>query len=68
MEEKTLYQHLFGQPPLPPDPELQAVISEIEDLKEDKRRLYEILQAADTIRAANTLALSCHEQPKSMLP
>ena len=27
-----------------PDPELQSVISKIEDLKEDKRRLYDILQ------------------------
>ena len=32
-EQKTLYQHLFGQPPLQPDPELQAVNSQIEDLK-----------------------------------
>ena len=48
-EHKTLYQHFFGQPPLQPDPELQAVISKIEDLKEDKRRLYDILQAAASI-------------------
>lgn len=41
-EQKTLYQHLFGQPPLPPDPELESV-------KEDKRRLYDILQAAASI-------------------
>jgi hypothetical protein len=42
VEQKTLYQHLFGQPPLPPDPELESV-------KEDKRRLYDILQAAASI-------------------
>ena len=36
-EQKTLYQHLLGQqPPLQPDPELQSVISKIEDLKEQK--------------------------------
>ena len=45
-EQKTLYQHLFGQPPLPPDPELESVNSQIEDLKEDKRRIYDIRQAA----------------------
>ena len=28
-EQITLYQHLFGQPPLQPDPELQAVKEEI---------------------------------------
>ena len=48
-EQKTLYQHLFGQPPLQPDPELQSVNDEIENLKEDKRRLYDILQAAASI-------------------
>jgi hypothetical protein len=44
-----LYQHLFGQPPLLPDPELQSVNSKIEDLKEDKRQIYGILQAAASI-------------------
>jgi hypothetical protein len=39
-----LYRWLQG-----PDPELQAVISKIEDLKEDKRRLYDILQAAASV-------------------
>jgi len=48
-EQKTLYQRLFGQPPLQPDPELQSVKEEIEDLKEEKRRLYDILQAAASI-------------------
>jgi len=48
-KQKTLYQHLFGQPPLQPDPELQAVNSKIQDLKEDKRRLYDILQAAASV-------------------
>ena len=41
-EQKTLYQHLFGQQSLQPDPELESV-------KEDKRRLYDILQAAASI-------------------
>jgi hypothetical protein len=48
-EQITLYQHLFGQPPLQPDPELQAVKEEIEDLKEQRRRLYDILQAAASV-------------------
>ncbi len=37
------------QLPLPPDPELQSVKDEIEDLKEQRRRLYDILQAAASI-------------------
>jgi len=54
-QQKSLYQRLFGQPPLQPDPEflvdpeLQSVKEEIEDLKEEKRRLYDILQAAASI-------------------
>jgi hypothetical protein len=48
-EQKTLYQHLFGQPPLPPDPELQSVNSQIEDLKEQRRDYFKILQAAASI-------------------
>jgi hypothetical protein len=48
-EQKTLYQHLFGQPPLPSDPELQSVTDEIEDLKEQRRDIYKILQAAASI-------------------
>ncbi|KAJ2986916.1 hypothetical protein HDV02_006458 [Globomyces sp. JEL0801] len=48
-EQKTLFQHLFGQLPLPPDPELESVNSKIQDLKEDKRRLYDILQAAASV-------------------
>jgi len=39
-----LYRWLQG-----PDPELQSVKEEIEDLKEEKRRLYDILQAAASI-------------------
>jgi hypothetical protein len=39
-----LYRWLQG-----PDPELQAVKEEIEDLKEQRRRLYDILQAAASI-------------------
>ncbi|KAI8892584.1 hypothetical protein BC833DRAFT_625681, partial [Globomyces pollinis-pini] len=41
-----LYRWLQG-----PDPELKSVNSKIEDLKEDKRRLYDILQAAASIPA-----------------
>jgi DNA repair exonuclease SbcCD ATPase subunit len=47
--QKSLHQRLFGQPPLHPDPELsvdpelQAVKNEIEDLKEQRGRLYDIL-------------------------
>lgn len=48
-EQKTLYQHLFGQPPLPPDPELESINAQIADLKEDKRRLYDIIQAAASV-------------------
>ena len=48
-EQKTLYQHLFGQSPLQSDPELQSVKAEIEDLKEQRRRVYDILQAAASI-------------------
>jgi hypothetical protein len=43
-EHKTLYQHIFGQPPLQPDPELQSVNDEIEDLKEQRRDYFKILQ------------------------
>jgi hypothetical protein len=48
-EQKTLYHHLFGQPPLPPDPELQYVNSQIEDLKEQRRDYFKILQAAASV-------------------
>ena len=48
-EQKTLYQHLFGQPPLPPDPELQAVKEEIARLEKDKDNYFKILQAAASI-------------------
>ena len=48
-EQKTLYQHLFGQPPVQPDPELQAVISEITRLEKDKDNYFKILQAAASI-------------------
>ena len=45
-EQKTLYQHLFGQPPLPPDPELQSVKDEITRLDRREQDIYKILQAA----------------------
>jgi hypothetical protein len=60
-QQKSLYQSLFGQPPLQPDaellvdpelspdPELQAVKEEIEDLKKDKDNYFKILQAAASI-------------------
>ncbi len=71
-QQKTLYQHFFGQPPLPPNPKLQALSSKIVDLKQDKSRKYDILQAAASIplppplfqsRIGPTLLslrLSCH--------
>ena len=43
-EQKTLYQHLFGQPPLQPDPELQAVKDEIARLDRREQDIYKILQ------------------------
>jgi len=43
-EQKTLYQHLFGQPPLQPDPELQAVKEEIARLDRREQDIYKILQ------------------------
>ena len=45
-EQKTLYQHLFGQPPLQPDPELQSVKDEITRLDRREQDIYKILQAA----------------------
>ena len=44
MKSRRLCTHLFGQPPLPPDPELQSVNSQIEDLKEQRGRLYEFFK------------------------
>jgi hypothetical protein len=43
-EHKTLYQLVFGQPPLPPDPKLQAINTQIADLKQDKKELYKVIQ------------------------
>ncbi len=43
-EQKTLYQHLFGQPPLQPDPELQSVKEQIADLERDEDNYFKILQ------------------------
>ena len=48
-EQKTLYQHLFGQPPLLPDPELQSVKDEIAHLKTREVEYLKILQAAASI-------------------
>ena len=42
-EQKTFYQHLFGQPPLLPDPELQSVKEEIARLERDKENYFKIL-------------------------
>ena len=43
-EEKSLYQRLFGKEPLPKDLELEAIKTEIADLKEDKKELYKVIQ------------------------
>jgi hypothetical protein len=43
-EQKTLYQHLFGKPPLQPDPELQSVKDEIKHLRERELEYIKILQ------------------------
>ncbi len=43
-EQKTLYHHLFGQPPLPPDPELQSVKDEIARLDRREQDYFKILQ------------------------
>ncbi|KAL3774005.1 hypothetical protein ACHAW5_004855 [Stephanodiscus triporus] len=48
-EQKTLYEHLVGQPPLPPDPELQAVKEEIARLDRREQEYLKILQAAASI-------------------
>ena len=48
-EQKTLYQHLFGQPPLQPDPELQAVRDQIVRLKSDEDNYFDIFMAAASI-------------------
>jgi hypothetical protein len=47
--QKTLYQHLFGQPPLPPDPEWQSVNDEIARLDRRELEYFKILQAAASI-------------------
>ena len=48
-EQKTLYQRLFGQPPLQPDPELQSVKDEIARLDRREVEYLRILQAAASI-------------------
>jgi hypothetical protein len=60
-QQKSLYQRLFGQPPLQPDPELsvdpellpdpelQSVNDEIARLEKDKDNYFKILQAAASI-------------------
>ncbi len=48
-EQKTLYRHLFGQPPVQPDPELQSVKEEIARLEKDKDNYFKIIQAAASI-------------------
>ena len=48
-EQKTLYQYIFGQPPLQPDPELQAVNEKIDRLDREKEKYFKILQAAPPV-------------------
>jgi hypothetical protein len=43
-EYKTLYQRLFGKEPLPKDLELEAINTQIADLKEVRGRIYNILE------------------------
>jgi hypothetical protein len=45
-QQKTLYQQFFGQPPLPPDPILEAINSEISHLQIRELEYIKILQAA----------------------
>ncbi len=45
-EQKTLYQHIFGQSPLQPDPELESVNSEIARLERRELEYMKILQVA----------------------
>jgi hypothetical protein len=39
-QQKTLYQQLFGQPPLPPDPESEAIKTDIARLEKDKENYF----------------------------
>ena len=48
-EQKTWYQHLFGQPTVQPDPELQSFKEEMARLEKDKDNYFKILQAAASI-------------------
>jgi hypothetical protein len=48
-QQKTLYQRIFGQPILQPDPELQSINSRIEDLKEQRRDYMKVIQAAASV-------------------
>jgi hypothetical protein len=48
-QQKTLYQQLFGQPPLPSDPKLEAINSEIAHLQRRELEYIKVLQAAASV-------------------
>jgi hypothetical protein len=56
-QQKTIYQQLFGQPPLPPDPELEAINTLITDLKRREGEYFKVIQAAASVPPPPTLAL-----------
>jgi hypothetical protein len=56
-QQKTIYQQLFGQPPLPPDPELEAINTQITDLKGREGEYFKVIQAATSVPPPPTLAL-----------
>jgi hypothetical protein len=43
-KQKTLYQKLFGQPPLQPNPKLEAIKVEIQDLKKREENYFKVIQ------------------------
>ena len=43
-EHKTLYQLVFGQPPLPSDPKLEAINTQIADLKRREGEYFKVIQ------------------------
>jgi hypothetical protein len=63
--QQTLYQHLFGQPPLQTDPKLDSVTTQIADFKKDKGRLYDILQVSYIIIIRQLLLSHSQNQKKT---
>ena len=43
-QQKTLYQQLFGQTPLPSNPELDAINTQIADLKFRQGEYFKVIQ------------------------